>query len=120
MLALQTGVPNFGTPVQVALVAPTPVADPIVVEDDDTLSASIAGLRISGVTVDSTGAVDPFCDVHLFETASKRFVTSVVSDANGAYSFGVVSGVRYFVVSYKTGQITPDVAGVTQNTLTGA
>ena len=119
-LALQLGLPKFGSPTVAVITAPTPIPDPIVVEDDDTISASVSGLRISGVTVDSTGAIDPFCDVHLFETAGKRFVRSVVSDVNGAYSFGVVGGVQYFVVSYKTGQVTPDVAGVTLNTLTGA
>ena len=118
-LPLLYGVPKLGTPVVASIVAPTPIPDPVVIEDDDALSASISGLRIPGVTLDSTGAVDPFCAVYLFETATNLFVRATVSDAAGAYSFGVAAGKQYFVVSYKSGMVTPDVAGTTLNTLTG-
>jgi hypothetical protein len=73
--------------------------------------------RISGVTKDSTGAALGNCGVDIFETGSRRFVGSTISDASGNYSLDVTVEVPCFGVFYLAG--APDVAGTTVNTLVG-
>lgn len=75
-------------------------------------------LRIFGVTKNSTGVPLGGCSVDLFETISKRYVASTVSDVSGNYEFRSASlSTAYQVVAYLPG--SPDVAGVTVNTLVG-
>jgi hypothetical protein len=76
-------------------------------------------ITIAGVTKDGTGAVLGGCQVQVFEAATDRYVTEVISDAvTGVYTIyvGIGSG-PYYLVAYKAG--TPDVAGTTANTLIG-
>lgn len=76
-------------------------------------------LYISGVTRDSTGAVLGGCVVQLFRTSDDAIIAEQVSDGStGAYSFPILVGGPFYVVAYKAG--TPDLAGTTVNTLTGA
>lgn len=76
-----------------------------------------AGWTISGVTKDGTGAALAACDVELFETVTDAKRGATISDGAGAYSFAANAYDRYYAVAYKAG--SPDVAGVTVNTLTG-
>lgn len=70
---------------------------------------------ITGVTKDSTGAVLPNCTVNLFETSTKLIKAVTVSDANGNFLLdGTVDGI-YQLTGYLSG--SPDVAGITVNTL---
>jgi hypothetical protein len=79
---------------------------------------------ISGITKDSTGAVLASCTVHLFRTSDDVLIKQITSGADGSYSFGNLGGgglgglSSYYVVAYKAG--SPDTAGTTVNTLTGA
>ena len=77
-------------------------------------------IAISGITRDSTGAVLGGVTVQVFETATDRFITEVVSDpTTGAYIVPVGIGTGpYYLVAYKAGGT--DVAGTTVNTLAGA
>ena len=81
-------------------------------------------LRISGVTYDSTGAVLPGCAVHLKNRADDRQWDQTVSDADGSFMLTIPVGLNqaqnttWYLVAYKAG--SPDVAGVTINTLTGS
>lgn len=77
-------------------------------------------LLISGVTKDSAGAILGSCAVALYRTADDKLMERTTSDVTtGAYAFqSVVLGSAYYVVAYKAG--SPDVAGTTVNTLTGA
>ena len=72
---------------------------------------------IAGVTKDSSGAALGGCTVNLFLTSTNQIVATVISDADGNYSFSVASSNPYYAVSYKAG--SPDVAGTTLNTLVG-
>ena len=75
---------------------------------------------LAGVTRDETAAATPGFAVYL-----QRMVQGVpvlvqqdISDAAGAYSFSVNPADQYWITSYKAG--SPDKAGATLNTLTGA
>lgn len=82
------------------------------------MPAPTAKLQISGVTKDSTGAILAACTVTLFRTVDNVAFETVVSDGSGAYSFSAIGlSETYYVVAYKTG--SPDVAGITVNTLEG-
>lgn len=75
--------------------------------------------RLTGTTRDSTGAVLASCAVHWFNTADDRLLDTTTSDANGLFEFRTAGQPpnAYYLVAYKSG--SPDVAGVTVNTLTG-
>ena len=77
-------------------------------------------VSLSGITRDSTGAVLGGVTVQVFETATDRFVTEVISDATtGAYVVPVGIGTGpYYAVAYIAG--APDRGGTTVNTLVGA
>lgn len=76
-------------------------------------------LRIFGITKNGvTNVAIGGCAVDLFETISKRYVASTVSDGSGNYEFRSASlSTAYQVVAYLPG--SPDIAGVTLNTLVG-
>ncbi len=72
---------------------------------------------LTGVTRDSAGAALGGCVVDLFTTSDDVLRFSTVSDASGNFSFSLPSnGWTCYLVAYKAG--SPDVAGVTVNTLT--
>lgn len=73
---------------------------------------------IAGVTRDLNGAPLAACTVKLFNSATNAFVGSTISDASGNYSFAVDPSQVYFEVAYLDG--SPDVAGTTVDSLTGA
>ena len=86
--------------------------------------------RLTGRTLDSTGAVLGNCQLEVFEILNTtaiyphaepkgRLVATATSDANGNYTVDVMDrpGVTFQVDAYKSG--SPDVAGTTLNTLTG-
>ena len=86
--------------------------------------------RLTGRTLDSTGAVLGNCKLEIFEILDTtaiyphaepkgRLVATATSDANGNYTVDVMDrpGVTFQVDAYKSG--SPDVAGTTLNTLTG-
>ena len=72
--------------------------------------------HITGVTKDSTGAPLGNCVVHLFRTSDDALMYQTTSDGSGNFVFtcGLDS---YYIVAYLPG--SPDVAGVTLNTLQG-
>jgi hypothetical protein len=72
---------------------------------------------ISGVTKDSAGAILGYCTVNLFDSPTNTLVQTIISDANGKYSFQVQPGKTFYIVAYKAG--SPDVSGTTVNNLTG-
>ena len=74
--------------------------------------------RLTGLTVDSAGAALGACTVDVFESASRLYRGQTQSDANGNYSIDVTgsgTGLVFQAIAYKAG--SPDVAGVTLNTL---
>lgn len=74
---------------------------------------------ISGVTRDSAGAVLGTCVIDLFLTETDLKIDTTTSDANGVFEFRSTAPItNYYMVAYKAG--SPDVAGVTANTLTGS
>jgi len=75
--------------------------------------------RITGTTKDSTGAALGNCIVDWFNTADDVKIDTVTSDANGLFEFRTAGQPpnAYYLVAYKAG--SPDVAGVTVNTLVG-
>lgn len=79
---------------------------------------------ISGQTQDSAGAAKASATVYLFEMRTDEtgsyipfYIAQTVSDASGNYSFVVASNKLYWIADYKSG--SPDLAGVTLQTLTG-
>lgn len=71
---------------------------------------------ISGVTRDELEAVLPNCTVHLFRTGGNSYVSTVLSDGSGNYSFVIGNNAgNFYAVAYLAG--SPDVAGTTVNTL---
>jgi hypothetical protein len=75
---------------------------------------------ISGVTRDVNNNPLPGCMVEVYESASNLFRASTVSDANGNYAVDVTSsetGLTFQAIAYLPG--SPDVAGITVNTLVG-
>ncbi len=77
-------------------------------------------LTISGVTRDSAGTALGSCVVALYRTLDDVMIEEVTSDATtGAFSFSSVGPAQgYYAVAYKVG--SPDTAGTTVNTLSGA
>lgn len=81
---------------------------------------------VSGISKDSTGAVLVSCTVDLFRVLDASgtgeppllWLARTISDSvTGAYSFSVPSnGWVFQAIAYKSG--SPDVAGITVNTLT--
>ncbi len=78
---------------------------------------STKAFSITGVTKDSAGTALGSCVVELYLTLGDVVVGITTSDASGNYSFPATGG-PYYIVAYKKG--SPDVAGTTVNTLTGA
>lgn len=76
------------------------------------------GKLIAGVTRDATGAALGGVTVDLYDTRTRQFVATTVSDGNGDYSFGVGGGGGYFEVAYLTG--APDRAATTKQDLVGS
>jgi hypothetical protein len=72
----------------------------------------------TGQTLNASGAALGGCTVMLFNTATGQIVDTQVSDAGGNYKVTDPNAVACFVVAYLPG--SPDVAGTTINTLTGA
>lgn len=73
---------------------------------------------IAGVTKDSAGAPLASCAVVVFRTGDNSVAAQGSSDGSGNYSLGASNSIPHYVVAYKPG--SPDVAGTTVNTLTGA
>lgn len=83
------------------------------------LPARIA--MISGVTYSAVGVILGGCVVELYETATDLPLFKTTSDATtGAFTFTCAryAPATHYMVAYKAG--SPDVAGTTINTLTGA
>lgn len=74
-------------------------------------------LTISGQTLDSTSAPLAGCFVELELASDGTRIATTTSDASGNYSFTVGNPVCYQVTAYKVG--SPDVAGISANTLIG-
>lgn len=77
--------------------------------------------QLVGVTRDSAGAALGTCDVIVMEVGrlavdGAPIVARTTSDGSGNYTVEVPLNIAYQVISYKTG--SPDVAGITLNTLT--
>lgn len=72
---------------------------------------------LSGLTLDSAGAVLGNCTVLVFETATNVFRASTISDAGGNWTVEVTGGASFFAVMYLPG--SPDVMGTSVNTLVG-
>jgi hypothetical protein len=76
-------------------------------------------LAISGVTRDANNSPLGGCTVHLFRTRDDVEIDQMTSDGSGNYSFVTASPHEsYYVTAYLPG--SPDVAGVTVNTLVGS
>jgi len=73
---------------------------------------------ITGITKDSTGAILGNCVVNLFYTNTNILAGSIISDANGNFSFNISPGATMYIIAYKAG--SPDVSGGTVNTLVSA
>lgn len=78
----------------------------------------IGFLTISGRTLDSTGSALANCFVELELVSDGTRMATTISDGSGNYSFQVGNPVCYQCTAYKVG--SPDVAGITVNTLIGA
>lgn len=75
-------------------------------------------LKICGVTRDANNSPLSGCTVHLFRTRDDVEVDQTISDGSGNFAFVTASpGESYYVTAYLAG--SPDVAGVTVNTLVG-
>lgn len=72
---------------------------------------------VSGITTDNLGAALGNCTVNLFNTVTNVLSQTTTSDANGNYSFILDKTQTWYCVAYKAG--SPDVSGVTVNTLVG-
>lgn len=83
-----------------------------------TAPAFIGHLTISGQTLDSNGSALANCYVELELSSSGAQVATTISDGSGNYSFLVGNGATYQATAYKVG--SPDVAGITVNTLIGS
>lgn len=113
---------NLGTP----FIGPGPSRSPSVYTAEISIRKQISYL-ISGQTLNNIGAPLGNCAVHVYQTIlpgapeggpQGRFVGSTVSDANGNYSVGVQAdpNMTFQATAYLPG--SPDVAGITVNTLT--
>jgi hypothetical protein len=84
-------------------------------------TGGVASFGLSGVARDNSSTPVPFADVHLFDTDTKGLLATTKADASGNFAFnipamGTGNSGNVFAVSYKPG--SPDIAGVTVNTLT--
>ena len=85
----------------------------------------VVRFALTGITLDSAGAVIPSADVELYITGAVVVSTNrstpygkTVSDSvTGVYLFYVGGGLVFFAVGYLAG--SPDIFGTTVNTLTG-
>lgn len=89
----------------------------------DTFTESTTRFALSGVTKDSTGAALGSCRVVVFETGRMNVggapvVSETTSDGSGNYSVQTATNSAHHAIAYKPG--SPDVAGITVNTLTPA
>jgi len=75
-------------------------------------------LSIFGTSKDSSGSPLGGVNVHCFRTVDNVFMSETISLADGSYEIRVPNGDQYYLVEYKAG--SPDVAGTSLNTLTGA
>lgn len=84
-----------------------------------TLPLPATKFVLTGITKDEVGAPAAGFTVYLFNmsTGVPVLASTVISDANGAYSFNVNPTDLYWVVDYKTG--APDKTGATLQTLAG-
>ena len=79
----------------------------------------IGGLTITGQTLDSTGVALASCTVVLELSSDGSRVASTTSDGSGNYTFvSIASGTNYQLNAYLPG--SPDVAGITLNTIVGS
>lgn len=101
--------------------------EPVWFEEPEKNSGAVAALGIVGISRDAYGSVLGGVTVKLFKTANGSYpntkdtkVYETVSDAvTGFYSlYTPYYPDTHYIVSYKAG--TPDVQGVTVNTLIGA
>lgn len=72
---------------------------------------------ISGVTRDSSGNPLGGCSVEVYESVANLFRGATISDANGNYAVEIAGdrNITFQAIAYLPG--SPDVAGVTVNTL---
>jgi hypothetical protein len=84
--------------------------------NDNTISQP-SRYVISGVTRDASGNALGSCAVNVFETVSGLLRGSTISDASGNYNIEIAGdrGLTFFAAAYLPG--SPDIAGVTVNTL---
>ena len=82
---------------------------------DDATEGGSQQKKITGNTLDSTGALLGSVVVQGFVTATDAYVGQTVSDANGWYSLPTPYVGQHYIVAYKPG--SPDVAGTTVNTI---
>jgi hypothetical protein len=74
---------------------------------------------ITGVTRDSAGVALANCALNLFRSDTEQLIQRLTSDGSGNFTTNPVGlGIQYQIDAYKVG--SPDVAGTTLNTLTGA
>jgi hypothetical protein len=85
--------------------------------DFTIIKAGVHVYILSGITRNSVGAVLAGCTVKLFRTSDNVYIGSTISDGSGIYQFVVTASVQYYAVAYLAG--SPDVAGVSDNTLVG-
>lgn len=74
--------------------------------------------RIAGITKDSGGSPIAGVNVDLYTTVADVLVASMVSDANGIFSFGVQdSTTKYYIRAWR---LAPPIQGTSVDTLVGA
>jgi hypothetical protein len=73
---------------------------------------------IAGVTRDASAAPLGNCMVTIFRTADNSVAAQGPSDANGAYRFPASPVIQHQIMAYLPG--SPDVAGMTVNTVVGS
>lgn len=99
-----------------------PVAAPhcrvILPASPPTLTKTPVFFHIAGLTKNAAGAALGSCAVKLFRSSDDALISSTTSDGSGNYSLTVANNTtQYYVMAYKAG--SPDVAGVTVNTIVG-
>jgi hypothetical protein len=73
---------------------------------------------LTGVTRANTGVPLPGCSVFVFSTADNSVAAITTSDGTGTYLVPASNAITHYAVAYLPG--SPDVAGTTVDTLTGA
>lgn len=85
----------------------------------DQAAGSSSRYGFTGVTRDSLGTAIGTCVVKLYRTSDDSLLDSTVSDPSGNFLLNTpYYPDTHYIVAHKTG--SPDVDGVTQNTLIGA